>query len=181
MTDTRALIQRKLDTLRAREAAAKQLLAGQGRVRRKSPDKAAKLPETERAQLKLVAKWETLHKHYPNTYTQTKYERACARLANTQRQLAKLTLQPFAEELAQLHKEIVELERVLAVIDQVAAEYHRELWELLTERYAIDNITGSITLRATGGSVSSYSEIMVKGKRYTLQYVRQVLLTGGLV
>lgn len=180
MTDARALLQHKLDTLRVREAAAKQLLVGQGRPYRKSPEKAAKLPETEREQLKLVAKWQLTYQLDPTEYNHTKFERACARLANTQRQIAKLEQLPFAEELAQLRKEIVEIEQALVVVERIAAGYKRDLWELLTERYAIDSITGDITLRATGGRVTT-TTVMVEGVRHPISKIRETLLTGGPV
>lgn len=180
MTDVRALLHHKLDALRVREAAAKQLLVGEGRLYRKSPEKAAKLPETEREQLKLVAKWELAFQREPSEYNRTKYERACARLANTQRQLAKVAQQPFAEEFKQLHKEIVEVEQALVVVERITAEYKRDLWEVLTERYAIDSITGDITLRATGGRVTA-TTVMVEGVRHPLSKIRETLLTGGLV
>lgn len=180
MTDARALLQHKLDALRVREEAAKQLLVGQGRVCRKSPEKAAKLPDTEREQTKLVAKWELAFQLDPSEYNSTKYERACSRLANTQRQIAKVAQLPFAEEFKQLHKEIAEIEQALAVVERIAAEYKRDLWELLTERYAIDSITGDITLRATGGRVTA-TTVMVEGVRHPLSKIRETLLTGGLV
>lgn len=180
MTDARALLQHKLDALRVRETAAKQLLVGEGRPYRKSPEKAAKLPETEREQTKLVAKWELAYKLDPTEFNHTKFQRACGRLANTQRQIAKLAQLPFAEELAQLRMEIVEIEQALAVVERIAAEYKRDLWELLTERYAIDSITGDITLRATGGRVTA-TTVMVEGVRHPLSKIRETLLTGGLV
>ena len=180
MSDAQVLIQRRLDALRRREAAAEQLLVGKGRVHRKNPEKAAKLPETECIQLKAVAKWEHFYSVDPSEYNRTKLERARDRLANTQKQLAKVAAQPFAMELAELHKEIAELEHVLAVIERITAESKRDLWEVLTERYVIDTITGDITLRSTGGKVLSETT-MVNGVRYMVSEIRKILLTGGLV
>lgn len=180
MTDTRALLQHKLDTLRVREAAAKQLLVGQGRVCRKNPDKAAMLPRTEREQTKLVAKWELAFQREPSEYNRTKYERACARLANTQRQITKLAQTPFVEEFKQLHKEITEVEHVINLLDKLITNYKRDLWEVLTERYVIDSITGDIMVRATGGRVT-ITTVMVDGVRHPLSKIREILLTGGLI
>lgn len=180
MTDTQAALIQHLATLRTRETAAAQLMAGQAKPHTKCPDKAAKLPETERAQLTTVHKWEARHKMHPTDFTRTKLAKAQARLANTQRQMAKLARNPFIKDLRQLRKEIAKTERALARIEQANNKKQKELSALLTELYDIDSITGVITKRANSMPIKS-ATIMVNGVRFGIDKARQLLLAGGLV
>ena len=181
MTDhTKSELLRQLATLRVRETAAATLVEGKTTTATKCPVKAAKLPERERAQLSVLRKWEVRYKVRPSLFTQTKMNRAQERLANTQRQMAKLARNPFADELVYLRKDIRQIERMLAKIERVATEQQKALTLVLTELYDIDSITRVITKRSTGMPIKS-TTIMVNGERIGLETARQLLMAGSLV
>lgn len=177
---TQTELARHLAALRQREAAAVQLLGSKPKSCNKCPDKAAKLPETERERLMLVRKWEARHKVKPSDFTKVKLDKARARLANTQWQMIKLARNIFADELIALRKEITKVEKALVKLEQANDTEQKTLSVLLTELYDIDNITGDITKRVTGMPIRSPT-IMVKGNRLSINKARQLLLAGGLV
>ena len=170
----------KVEALRVREAAAYQLLGGETGACNKRADLVAKLPDTERKLASLVAKWEAQYMIDPSEYSYAKYERARIRLANTQRQRAKVSNNPMTEELKAIREEIAALVMTLATLARHESEKQKLLWDILTERYAIDNITGGITVRATGSPVTA-PFLTVNSVRHPIETVRQILLTGGLV
>lgn len=180
MTDhTKSELLRQLATLRMREAAAVQLTEGRTTTHTKRTDLAAKLPETERAQLSVVHKWEARHRVKPSPFTKTKLAKAKLRLHATQRQIAKLALVPFIEELAVLRLDIVQVERALRRIERDKSKKQKELSIVLTELYDIDSITHVITKRSNGMPIKS-ATIMVNGERIGLETARQLLMAGDL-